>query len=305
MDEFLHGLTAPDLTPANMGAIRGAMHTPKNQVRGKAAGAPVLVELRNSDLLPRHTLAISLVTLFVLVLVWWGVSRARLVAPLFLPTPDEVWTQAQAIFEEGYANATLWQHLSASLQRIFVAAAYAIVLGVPIGLFMGLSRWAKGIFDPLIEFYWPLPPLSYLPLMIIWFGIGETSKVILLALAMFAPICLSTQAGVRGVPVQRVNAVLSLGATRWQLICSVIVPSALPEILTGTRIALGVGWSTLVAAELIAATRGIGYMILSASQFLATDAVFVGIIVIALWAFVFSSLLKLLERVLVPWKGKM
>jgi len=142
---------------------------------------------------------------------------------------------------------------------------------------MGLNRWAKGILDTPIEFYWPLPPLSYLPLMVIWLGIGEASKITLLTLAMFAPIVLSAQAGVRALPLERVNAALSLGANRWQLFTEVVLPSALPEILTGIRIALGVGWGTLVAAELIAANRGIGYLIMSASHFLATDAVFVGI----------------------------
>jgi len=106
------------------------------------------------------------------------------------------------------------------------------------------------------------------------------------------------------VPLERINAALSLGATRWQLFRSIVLPSALPEILTGFRISLGVGWGTLVAAELIASTRGIGYMIMSASNFLATDVVFVGIVVIAAWAFVFSYALRWLETVLVPWRGK-
>lgn len=143
------------------------------------------------------------------------------------------------------------------------------MLGTPIGLLMGLNKWAKGVFDTPIEFYWPLPPLAYLPLMIIWLGIGETSKIALLALAMFAPIVLSAQAGVRSVSQERVNAALLLGATQFQLLREIVLPSALPEILTGIRISLGVGWGTLVAAELIAATRGIGYLIMSASQFLA------------------------------------
>ncbi|WP_199500157.1 ABC transporter permease subunit [Methylovirgula sp. 4M-Z18] len=266
---------------------------------------PRLVRLRAGDWNAGQTGLISAATILVLLFAWWLVTSLHLVAPLFLPTPQEVLAQLYAVFEDGYANATLWQHLSASLIRIFSAAAFALLIGVPLGLAMGVSRWAKGIFDPPIEFYWPLPPLSYLPLMIIWFGIGETSKILLLALAMFAPICLSAQAGVRSVPVERVNAALSLGATKWQLFRHIVLPSALPEILTGTRIALGVGWGTLVAAELIAATRGIGYMILSASQFLATDVVFVGILVIAAWAFAFSYALRLIERVLVPWKGKM
>ena len=211
---------------------------------------------------------------------------------------------AVSIFQDGYANATLFEHVGASLLRIFTAAAIAIALGIPIGLLMGLNRWAKGVFDTPIEFYWPLPPLAYLPLMIIWLGIGETSKIVLLALAMFAPIVLSAQAGVRSVSQERVNAALSLGATRFQLMREIVLPSALPEILTGIRISLGVGWGTLVAAELIAATRGIGYLIMSASHFLATDVVFVGIGIIAACAFAFSFAMRLLEAWLVPWKGQ-
>ncbi|MEN9895627.1 MAG: hypothetical protein RIR97_1479, partial [Pseudomonadota bacterium] len=166
------------------------------------------------------------------------------------------------------------------------------------------NRWAKGILDTPIEFYWPLPPLAYLPLMIIWLGIGETSKITLLVLAMFAPICLSAQSGVRSLPVERINAALTLGASKWQLFFDIVLPSALPEILTGIRIALGVGWGTLVAAELIAATKGIGFMTMSASHFLATDVVFVGIGVIAICAFVFTFAMRKLENWLVPWRSK-
>jgi len=167
-----------------------------------------------------------------------------------------------------------------------------------------MSRWAKGVFDAPIEFYWPLPPLAYLPLMIIWLGIGEASKIVLLTMAMFAPIAISAQAGVRSVSLERINAALSLGANRFQLIREIVLPSALPEILTGIRIAFAVGWSTLVAAELIAATRGIGHFVMSASQFLATDFVFVGIGMIAICAFAFSLAMRLVERWLVPWKGQ-
>jgi len=209
-----------------------------------------------------------------------------------------------SVYQDGYANASLWEHVGTSLLRVMAAAAIAIALGTPIGLLMGLSRWMKGVFDTPIEFYWPLPPLSYLPLMIIWLGIGETSKIALLTLAMFAPIALSAQAGVRSVSLERVNAALSLGANRFQLLREVVFPSALPEILTGIRIALGVGWGTLVAAELIAATRGIGYFIMSASQFLATDVVFVGILIIAACAFAFTFAMRVIERLLVPWKGQ-
>ena len=265
--------------------------------------APRLVKMRRFGPGEGSTVPISLASGAVILALWWIVAELRLVSHLFLPAPAEVWKAAISIYQDGYANASLLEHVSASLLRIFTAGAIATILGVPIGLIMGLNKWVKGVFDTPIEFYWPLPPLASLPLMIIWLGIGETSKITLLALAMFAPIVLSAQAGVRSVSQERVNAALSLGATRFQLLREIVLPSALPEILTGIRISLGVGWGTLVAAELIAATRGIGYLIMSASQFLATDVVFVGIGIIATCAFAFSYGMRLLEAWLVPWKG--
>jgi taurine transport system permease protein len=266
--------------------------------------APRLVKMRSFGIGEGSTVFISVATGIAILSLWWLLAQTGWVPHLFLPTPAEVIRMAQSIWDDGYANATLWEHVSASLARILSAAAIAVLLGIPVGLLMGLNRWAKGVLDTPIEFYWPLPPLAYLPLMIIWLGIGEASKITLLTLAMFAPIVLSAQAGVRALPQERVNAALSLGATRWQLFAEVVLPSALPEILTGIRIALGVGWGTLVAAELIAANRGIGFMIMSASHFLATDAVFVGIGVIAACAFSFTLVMRLLEGWLVPWKGK-
>lgn len=274
------------------------------QVPVATAPLPRLVKMHSFGIGERSTTLISLITGAVILLLWWAVSLAGTVPHLFLPTPAEVWATGVSIFQDGYANATLWEHVSASLMRILSAGLIAVGLGVPIGLAMGLNRWFKGVLDTPIEFYWPLPPLAYLPLMIIWMGIGEASKITLLTLAMFAPVVLSAQAGVRSLPIERVNAALSLGANRWQLFSEIVFPSALPEILTGIRIALGFGWGTLVAAELIAATRGIGYMIMSASHFLATDAVFVGIGIIAACAFAFSLVMRLADRVLVPWKGK-
>ncbi|NTI78676.1 ABC transporter permease subunit [Rhizobium rhizogenes] len=266
--------------------------------------SPRTVKMRGFGYAGKSTVLISLVTAVFLIICWWGVTELSVVPRLFLPKPWEVLTQFGIAWRDGYAGASLPEHIFASLFRITVAAAIAISFAIPLGLLMGLNRWAKGIFDAPIEFYWPLPPLAYLPLIIIWLGIGETSKITLLVLAMFAPICLSAQAGVRSLPIERVNAARSLGASPLQLFLSIVLPTALPEILTGIRIALGVGWSTLVAAELIASNRGIGYMIMSASQFLATDVVFVGIGIIAACAFAFGASVRLLESFLVPWKGK-
>ncbi|MEZ2128671.1 MULTISPECIES: ABC transporter permease subunit [unclassified Sinorhizobium] len=253
----------------------------------------------------RGTFAISAATLAGLLAFWVIATKYHLASTLFLPSPLDVATQAVAVASDGYANGTLLEHVFASLGRISLALAFGIGLGVPVGLIMGLNRWAKGILSVPIDIYWGLPPLAYLPLLIIWLGIGESSKILLLSLSAFAPICYAAQAGVGSVPRERINAALSLGASALQVFTTIVLPSALPEVLTGVRIAIGATLSTLVAAELIAAQSGVGYMIMSAANFLATDVVFVGLIVIAIFAFVFTMGMRFLEHRLVPWKGKL
>ncbi|MGY2260206.1 taurine ABC transporter permease TauC [Pseudomonas sp. SDO55104_S430] len=249
---------------------------------------------------------ISLLTLAALVFVWWAVTASGLIEPLFLPPPSAVLQKGWLLATTGYMDSTLWQHLGASLSRIGLGLGFAVLTAVPVGIAIGANRIARGVLDPLIEFYRPIPPLAYLPLIVIWCGIGELSKVLLIYLAIFAPIATATATatGVRTVDPAKLRAAQSLGATRAQLIRHVILPSALPDILTGVRIGLGVGWSTLVAAELIAATSGLGFMVQSAAQFLVTDVVVLGILVIALIAFAMEMGLRALQRKLVPWHGQ-
>lgn len=250
-------------------------------------------------------ITLSLGTLVVILAVWWTVAALQIISPLFLPAPGQVLQKLITIAgPQGFMDATLWQHLAASLARIVIALLAAVLLGVPVGIAMGLSPTIRGILDPIIELYRPVPPLAYLPLMVIWFGIGETSKILLIYLAIFAPVAMSALAGVRSAQQVRVRAAQSLGASRAQVLWFVILPGALPEILTGLRIGLGVGWSTLVAAELIAATRGLGFMVQSAGEFLATDVVLAGIAVIAVIAFILELGLRALQRRLTPWHGE-
>ncbi|MEG0007392.1 MAG: taurine ABC transporter permease TauC [Aeromonas sp.] len=254
--------------------------------------------------LPRR-LSLSIATLAALLALWWLVARLGWIDPLFLPPPAQVLAQLITIAgPQGFMDATLWQHLGASLGRILVALAAATVFGIAAGIAMGLSPTVRGVLDPLIELYRPVPPLAYLPLMVIWFGIGETAKVLLIYLAIFAPVAMATLAGVQSAQPVRLRAARALGASKTQVLWHVILPGALPEILTGLRIGLGVGWSTLVAAELIAATRGMGFMVQSAGEFLATDVVLAGILVIAVIAFVLELGLRALQRRLTPWHGE-
>jgi len=168
-----------------------------------------------------------------------------------------------------------------------------------------MSRFWRGIFDPPLEFYRPLPPLAYLPLIIIWFGIDELPKVLLIFLSCFAPLALAARSGMRSASQEQINAAYSMGASYLQVIRHVILPSALPDILVGMRIAIGFGWTTLVAAEMVAANMGLGQMVLNASNFLRTDIVIMGIVVIGVVAYLFDLLMRWLERRLVPWKGRM
>ena len=247
---------------------------------------------------------ISLLTLVALLVIWWAVTATGLIEPLFLPPPSAVLQKGWLLATTGYMDSTLWQHLGASLSRIGLGLGFAVLTAVPVGIAIGSNRIARGVLDPLIEFYRPIPPLAYLPLVVIWVGIGEASKTLVIGIAMLAPIAISTAAGVRATARERVNAARALGATPGQVVRHVVLPSALPSILTGVRIALGAGWSTVVAAELIGARAGLGFMIQSASQYLVTDIVVMGIIVIAVVAFILESGIRWLERRLVPWAGQ-
>lgn len=189
-------------------------------------------------------------------------------------------------------------------QQGFGAFFLAVLKAVPVGILMGVNRVARGIFDLLVEFYRPLPPLAYLPLVVIWMGIGEGSKILFIYLAMFAPLALSARAGVRSVAIEQIHAAYSMGGSRRQVLFHVIVPAALLDILTGMRIAIGFGWTTLVAAEMVAAIAGLGFMVLTASKFMATEVVVLGILVIGALALLFDLGMRWLERRLVPWKGK-
>ncbi|MFD1199923.1 taurine ABC transporter permease TauC [Brucella gallinifaecis] len=250
------------------------------------------------------TRAISFATIVGLIVLWWIAASLKLVSPIFLPSPAQVLAKFFTVAQNGFVDATLAQHLGASLARVFAALVVSIVIAVPVGLAIGLSRIGRGILDPILEFLRPIPPLAYLPLIVIWFGIGELSKVLVIFLAMLAPITLSTASGVRSVSQDRLNAARAFDASRWQLARYVVIPHTLPSMFTGVRIALGAGWTTLVAAELVAATKGLGFMIQSAAQFLVTDVVIMGIIVIAVIAFALELVLRKAEAILIPWAGR-
>ena len=251
------------------------------------------------------TLWLSLLSIAGLLFVWWMFTAMGWVKPLFLPSPQAVFGKFINVWQNGFTNTPFLEHVGISAARVFGAFVLACLIGIPLGIGMGMSPFIRGIFDPPLEFYRPIPPLAYLPLMIIWFGIGETSKVLLIFLSVLAPVALGARSGVKSAAIEQIHAAYSFGASRWQVMTQVILPSALPEILTAMRIGIGFGWTTLVAAEMVAATKGLGYMVLTASQFLQTSTVIMGIIVIAIIAYSFDMLMRVIERRVVPWKGRM
>jgi taurine transport system permease protein len=224
--------------------------------------------------------------------------------PLYLPAPEEVWTRSLQIASEGFRNFTLLEHLGFSLFRVVLGFLLGAIVGIPLGYAMGLSNWFRGWFDPIVEFMRPVPPLALIPLVIIWAGIGESGKIILLFLAALWIMAIAARSGVSGVKISKVHAAYSLGASKAQIMRYVIIPNSLPEIFTGARVAMGVCWGTVVAADLVAAEQGAGMMIMTASKFQNTDIVIMGIILIGVIGFGIDMLMRAAERFLVPWKGK-
>ncbi len=223
---------------------------------------------------------------------------------LYLPPPEDVWSRLIKVADEGYKNFTLFEHLGWSLLRVVGGFLAGALVGIPLGYSMGLSGWFRGWFDPIVEFMRPVPPLALIPLVIIWFGIDEEGKIILLFLASLWIMTISSRAGVSGVTISKIHAAYSLGASKWQIMRHVIIPNSLPEIFTGARVAMGVCWGTVVAAELVAAQKGAGMMIINASKFQMTDLVILGIVLIGVIGYSIDILMRMSEKYLVPWKGK-
>jgi len=246
----------------------------------------------------------SLIAVAALAVLWTLSSANEWVNPLFWPHPADVWKQFIKIASEGFRNFTLWEHVGWSLYRIMMGFGLGCLVGIPLGFAMGLSNVMRGIFDPLVEFFRPIPPLAFIPLVIIWSGIGERSKILLLFLAAVWIMTLAARSGVASIRLSKVHAAYTLGASRWQVLRHVILPNALPEIFTGMRVAMGVCWGTVVAAELVAAESGVGFMIMVASTFLSTDIVVMGVIIIGIIGYAIDILMRQLEAKLIPWKGK-
>jgi len=236
-------------------------------------------------------------------ILWYVITKLGIFTPTLLPGPARVWRAFLRILENGYNGVPLWVHLGASFKRLFVALFFAIFSAVPLGLLSGYFNKIEAVIDSVVEFYRPLPPLAYYTLLVLWFGIDDTSKQILLFLAAFAPIYIACVSAVRKLNQDFVLSAKSLGAAQKDVFFKIVLPASLPEIFTGIRTAFGVAYTTLVSSEMVAATSGIGWMVLDASNFLKSDVIFVGIIIMGITGVIIDAGLRFLERKIIFWKG--
>lgn len=243
-------------------------------------------------------------TVLVIFAIWFTVTRFGWVDPKLVPSPQSVWTALIDIMKNGYKNYTLLQHLEASMERLIIAFFAAAVIAVPLGLASGYNSKLRAIFEPIIEFYRPLPPLAYYTLLVLWLGIENGSKIVLLLLACFAPIYIACVSAVIKIKEDYINSAYTVGANKLQIFIYVIFPACLPDIFMGLRTALGVGYTTLVSAEMVAASSGIGWMVLDASRYLRSDIIFLGIIIMGLTGILLDKSIQFIEHKIVPWKGK-
>jgi len=245
---------------------------------------------------------ITFVTLFIIFTIWFEVTRRGFVPKIFVPSPHDVWETFMETLIEGYHGKGLVWHLVVSLARVLVGWMVACFIAIPIGLGMGLSSKIRAVFDYIIEFYRPLPPLAYYTLLVLWFGIGELSKFMLLFLAAIPPLTIGAAEGVKEVSPSVIQAARSLGANARQVFYKIILPATTPSIITAMRISLGFTYTVLVAAEIVAATEGIGWMVWDASKFLRSDVIFVGIIAMGITGIGLDLIIRMVAKRLLRWR---
>lgn len=236
--------------------------------------------------------------------VWWLLSDVVIRSAVVLPSPAAVAIRLGQLAFPRPGALSLWPQIEASTLRVLIGWSAGTIAGIVVGAFMAESKLTKALVDAPIQSARAIPPLAFAPLLLVWFGIGEVSKDVLLFASTFPVVAISTAAAIGDVDQSYLRVARSLGASRLDIFRRVTLRASMPAVLTSMRVTIAFTWSAVVAAELLAATRGLGWMILQASQYLDTATIFVGIVVIGALAFAMDLILRSTERVLVPWKGK-
>jgi len=246
-----------------------------------------------------YPLGVSVASIIVLLLVWEGICRGGIVASLFLPAPSQILQALCTMIGEGEVGTSL----AASLYRILTGFALGSLLGLAVGLVTGTSALADRMMNPVVNALYPIPKIALLPLFILWLGIGELSKVTIIATGVFFPVAMNTYTGVKNVDPLLIKVAVSFNASWSRIMRCVVLPHALPMIFAGLRIAAGTSLLLLVAAEMIAAQVGIGALILHYGDLMITDKLMAGVIVLSLLGLVFNLLLQFVEKKCIPWKN--
>lgn len=236
----------------------------------------------------------------IVLIVWKLLCDLQVINPAALPSPEKV----AASFYQLVLNGKIFKHIGISILRVLEGYSLAAVSGIILGVAIGLSKFLNRFTDFAVQIMKPIPPIAWIPLAILWFGIGESSKIFLIFLGGFFPILLNVTDGIRETEQKLVEVSQVLEASRWRFIFKLVIPGALPSIMTGLRVGIGSAWICVVAAELIAADKGIGYMIMDARQLSQPDLVIVGMITIGLVGKVMDTLLKKVELLLIRWRVK-
>jgi len=279
--------------------LRVAPVLPETKLPATARTRPRPVLLREA----RYTL-LSAATIVILLGLWALVTNLFHIPAMVLPSPQSILRHFRALLLDGYAGHPLWEHILVSVLRTLTGFFIGVSLAIPLGLWMGYSRTVNAILWPVFGFIRPIPPIAYIPLAILWFGIGEFSKVLLIFMASFNFTVLASAAGMRAVPEQLIRAGTNLGLSKWQMFVSVMLPAAMPQIFTGIKTSIAVSWAVMVAAELIAAQIGLGFIIEDAGTFFRTPEVMIGVAIIGAIGLVFEATVVAIERRVLHWQAK-
>jgi NitT/TauT family transport system permease protein/taurine transport system permease protein len=248
-------------------------------------------------------LAVGIATFVAVVVAWYVLTSAtHVIPPVYFPTPAEVAESLRQITVQGYADGRLDQHFLHSSKLVLMGFAAAVSIGVPLGLLMGWSRRAEALVNPVFLLIRPIPPLAWIPLAIVWLGLGDAAKVLVIWFAAFVPAVINSYAGVRSIEPHLVEAASSLGVRGPMLVREVLLPGALPLVFTGLRLSLQACWTTLVAGELIGAIVGLGHVLYQAGLDLFPAMIVVGMAGVAVAGGLMTMALGWIERRAIPWR---
>lgn len=252
--------------------------------------------------LSRRTL-VGWVTVISLLLIWWLLTTVTaFISPARFPAPREVWESLVQILTEGYGNGLLHQHVLHSLKLVAMGFGVAVSVGVPLGLLMGYSRKAEALLNPAFLLLRPIPPLAWIPLAIVWLGLGDSAKILVIFVAAFVPSVINSYTGVRNIDTPVLEAARMLGIRGWKLASEVLIPGAFPMIFTGLRLSLQASWTTLVAAELIGALYGLGSILNQGAQDIYPAMILVAMVSVAICGGLTTALLGRVESIVMPWR---